>query len=520
MKTDAAAGNADAGHMLDGHVASDHSGSHEMFGPSRVLSSNPSQSVLLSRYMLRGKPFYELMRYLPRQFAAGLDTDLTDRTLRVDAPGLFAGWDVMLPPNYSSHGNAKDADWLTLTLNRPAQAVVVWRDPAAVPAWLSSWTRASDVVINGTRMRTFSKLLPAGSTALGGMHDPHATTTPWRHSYIVLLAEQNGVPSVAPAVPADRAVPRPNASCPAWVHDQYVATGPDGKLYPTWHPQIDPVYWCYFHHEHGSDPALFAPSTTTLFGYVAAKHNMTEPHVGFKNYVWEDGGGQRWLMTQHMGTSGAGRACARFHSLDLKVLRVADGKLLADLHLMGDYGRAEVNTTLEPLTPTACPDQHAHAVADDSKGLRLLGSAANGNTLYEPWRVDSAKTLIGFTADGLVINVLDAATNCADKNCNSLVTNAKPGTFRVFRYGAKFGLNSGTLSGAFYTEPYGRERRTGTEADAVRQYIAAGTTTLGAPLASGQYWRPLDPWQMPMTNDMSRPIYQPLNLEDALRLPN
>ena len=51
-----------------------------------------------------------------------------------------------------------------------------------------------------------------------------------------------------PALPdgiTDR--PVPNELCPAWVHDRYMAEHPGEKrLYRTWHPAIDPVYWCHF----------------------------------------------------------------------------------------------------------------------------------------------------------------------------------------------------------------------------------------------------------------------------------
>ena len=36
--------------------------------------------------------------------------------------------------------------------------------------------------------------------------------------------------------------------CPQWVHDQYVTTGPDGKMYATWHPPVDPQFGCVFGH--------------------------------------------------------------------------------------------------------------------------------------------------------------------------------------------------------------------------------------------------------------------------------
>jgi hypothetical protein len=48
-------------------------------------------------------------------------------------------------------------------------------------------------------------------------------------------------------------------TCPASLHREYSVVGPDGKLYPTWHPPtvVDPAtgQTCTFGHEHGDDPA-------------------------------------------------------------------------------------------------------------------------------------------------------------------------------------------------------------------------------------------------------------------------
>jgi hypothetical protein len=48
-------------------------------------------------------------------------------------------------------------------------------------------------------------------------------------------------------------------TCPASLHRQFSVIGPDGKLYPTWHPPtvVDPAtgQTCTFGHEHGDDPA-------------------------------------------------------------------------------------------------------------------------------------------------------------------------------------------------------------------------------------------------------------------------
>ena len=77
-------------------------------------------------------------------------------------------------------------------------------------------------------------------------------------------------------------------SAPDWVHDRYVAEHPvEKKLYRTWHPAIDPVYWCHFGHEHGSDPSLVG--YTPYFGYIADKNNQDERHEGFKGFAFKNG---------------------------------------------------------------------------------------------------------------------------------------------------------------------------------------------------------------------------------------
>ena len=59
-------------------------------------------------------------------------------------------------------------------------------------------------------------------------------------------------------------------TCPSELHDGYSVVGPDGKLYPTWHPPrvVDPATGerCTFGHEHGRDPAR-----SDLAGWIARK---------------------------------------------------------------------------------------------------------------------------------------------------------------------------------------------------------------------------------------------------------
>lgn len=110
--------------------------------------------------------------------------------------------------------------------------------------------------------------------------------------------------------------------CPAWVHDRHVVQGPDGSMYPTWHPQVDPDYGCYFTHEHGADPRSSNIFTQMPpFGYVDKLAGMNTPHEGFKVFVLnrgtytQDGRNVRddHLMHFHMGTAVVGRYTAQFH---------------------------------------------------------------------------------------------------------------------------------------------------------------------------------------------------------------
>ena len=67
-------------------------------------------------------------------------------------------------------------------------------------------------------------------------------------------------------------------TCPASLHEKYTVVGPDGKLYPTWHPPtvMDPAtgQTCSFGHEHGADP-----ESSDIYGWV--KEHMADPeHEG------------------------------------------------------------------------------------------------------------------------------------------------------------------------------------------------------------------------------------------------
>lgn len=119
------------------------------------------------------------------------------------------------------------------------------------------------------------------------------------------------------------------SACPASIHDAYVVAGPDGKMYPTWHPRVDPKSGCYFTHEHGDDPTKsLANSTLPAFGYIGELAGMHEPHEGFKVFVTNAGfrneEGRVALdssrVVAHMGTGGTGRYTERHHSLQVDLI--------------------------------------------------------------------------------------------------------------------------------------------------------------------------------------------------------
>jgi len=90
--------------------------------------------------------------------------------------------------------------------------------------------------------------------------------------------------------------PGPTDTCTKEQHDAYAVVGPDGKLYPTWHPPIGPG-GCTFGHEHGRDPSgsnLSGDVGAIPFGYANEQLEIWDPanprredHFGHK-MEWEN----------------------------------------------------------------------------------------------------------------------------------------------------------------------------------------------------------------------------------------
>ncbi len=295
----------------------------------------------------------------------------------------YAGWDLLELPGDIFRTYTR-ADWLSLELNRPATLVVLWDGPTPA-SWLKGWQEGA--LVAGER--SFSKTFPAGPVTLGAIEGTE------NEPYMVLFGEADGTPSPAPSVPVGLEAPTPNAPCPAWVHDRYQAEGPDGLMYRTWHPQIDPVYWCTFGHSHNSDPGLFAGVAPVTFNYYADKGGRQEPHEGFKVFVVNsEAYSMRFVV--HLGSSDDGRICARVHTYDLAVADRRSGELLADLRLKSDFGltlAVDEGSVNYRLRSPACPEM---STLPETTGGRIRIPLA-GTDGYESWSPSFPDDVLGIS---------------------------------------------------------------------------------------------------------------------------
>ena len=148
--------------------------------------------------------------------------------------------------------------------------------------------------ITGTCGRRPMRMHLSALTAARGIAVAWATS-----STIVLAAcgggDTSGIdPATAPRSIAMNAwTPGPNDTCTREIHDQYAVVGPDGKLYPTWHPAVDPATGCTFGHDHGRDPQRFRPvrrerarsrsaTPTSSWRRSIPANPRNEDHVGHK----------------------------------------------------------------------------------------------------------------------------------------------------------------------------------------------------------------------------------------------
>lgn len=176
-------------------------------------------------------------------------------------------------------------------------------------------------------------------------------------------------------------------TCSKAAHDRYSVVGPDGKLYPTWHPAVDPASGCTFGHEHGRDPhgsRLYATIGPIPFGLANDALDTWDPtgmrhedHVGHK-IEWENGvqlqqsvNGVRqnigvscdFLTKIHQGTHSKDAFTNNLHELAYHV-RCSDGTeihatLMVAFGKPGEFVRSCDKSTVQstgPATPANSPE--------------------------------------------------------------------------------------------------------------------------------------------------------------------
>jgi hypothetical protein len=454
----------------------------------------------------------EHLMYQPRSFAPGTDVDADPfGSALVDDAGNQLGWDVLTPPRNFS--NVTRNPWLHFTLARPAKAAIVWRSSGAKPGWLGSWSRAGGVVIDGRTYPVFTKSLAEGAHTLGGP----ATSADYVRNYLVLLAEENGSPTPDPLVPSGKPVIEPNTLCPQWLHDTYTTTGPDGDTYATWHPQVDPTYWCYFGHDHGSKPGLIPGSPKVPYQYVAAKVPQNEPNVGFKEFIFTYKG--RYVrIVEHASTAMSRRVCARFHTMYVMVYD-ADGEELFRTGFKADFGAAISAADQSTLTGSTC-GYSMEAVRVATNAFRRIRRDADSGS-YEVWRTVPTS---GTTNLGLVLNhtldIRDPYSFCPTSNCTDVELHAADRNqtetrrtlqLRGMEMRSAFALDTGT----FHTDPFGAGIVSSDAPNAVEQYIAPGFTMI---FPTDEFrCEVVDPWTMRYACDAENTKVPRSNLERGTR---
>jgi hypothetical protein len=175
-------------------------------------------------------------------------------------------------------------------------------------------------------------------------------------------------------------------TCSKEIHDQYWTYGPDGKVYPSWHPPVDPS-GCTFGHEHGRNPKDSKLIALTLpFGYVNEQLSPNDPqfqrnedHVGHKvewaNNIEITQNGRSYtkcdvLFKLHQGTHSADALTNNLHEL-FYYASCADGTKIQWRNLQA-FGKAGTVQT--------------HGCKDNSKGLNVadaefvVGAASPNNS--------------------------------------------------------------------------------------------------------------------------------------------
>jgi len=220
--------------------------------------------------------------------------------------------------------------------------------------------------------------------------------------------------------------PGPNDTCPVEVHDAYAMVGPDGKLYPTWHPPVDPATGCTFGHEHGRDPRgsdLFGEVGPLPFGYANEQLDIFDPanprhedHFGHK-VEWANDVKMQFpgdaassllemtcdvLIKMHQGSHSKDALANNLHELAYHV-RCSDGThldvtVLTAIGTPGAFTRScdrDVEIVVGGASPTNSPDGGGRRAIPDRTCVEQAilvpaGQSSNFGALRESWEISQS----------------------------------------------------------------------------------------------------------------------------------
>lgn len=227
--------------------------------------------------------------------------------------------------------------------------------------------------------------------------------------------------------------PGPNETCTKADHDRYSVVGPDAKVYPTWHPPVDPTTGCTFGHEHGRDPRgsnLYAQVGDIPLGFANEQLDIWDPtgqrhedHVGHK-VEWEnniqldfdsDAADQLFdvrcdvLTKLHQGTHSRDAFTNNLHELVYHI-SCTDGTemhitMMAAIGTPGQFERSCDRATIAvgTATPANSPNGGGVRIIPDrfcveQQMLVAAGQRSNFGVLHENWETSNAiRTTTGRT---------------------------------------------------------------------------------------------------------------------------
>ena len=215
-------------------------------------------------------------------------------------------------------------------------------------------------------------------------------------------------------------------SCTKEQHDAYAVLGPDGKVYPTWHPPTGPG-GCSFGHEHGRDPAgsdLYGETDGLPFGVANEMLAISDPanprdedHFGHK-VEWENdidldfqGAGSAIFTVQcdvltkfHQGTHSKDAFTNNVHELVYHI-RCDNGTRMGITMLTADRPAGRVRPLLRPRASTSRRVRRRRRIRPRAAGSASIpdraciesamlvaeGQNSNFGALHETWETSNLR---------------------------------------------------------------------------------------------------------------------------------